>query len=142
MTTMSGASVQSGNRSEAESVLQERFGRLSTMMAKGASAEELLEFLYWPEVVIAGEGLGKAYRGLEDLLPLAREYVAQMGKDCTWTLSDPIVSSGDVASSYVQVTCRYGGEKPDANYCALYVWQRRGSDWKVIHEQLCVGTMR
>ena len=86
MTTMSGASVQSGNRSEAESVLQERFGRLSTMMAKGASAEELLEFLYWPEVVIAGEGLGKAYRGLEDLLPLAREYVAQMGKDCIPTL--------------------------------------------------------
>jgi ketosteroid isomerase-like protein len=124
----------------ASGYIRARYRELSTKMANGVSAEDLMEFLYWPDVVVAGEGLGQVYRGVDALLPLAREFVKQMGSDCLWTAIDPIISSGDLASSVAQVTCRYGGEQPDANYCALYVWQRRGEQWKVVHEQLCVGT--
>ncbi len=114
---------------------------LSALIARKATAQEVLTHLYWPDVVVAGEGFGQAVHGVENLRPLAVEYLQQMGTDCSFVPSEPVLVSGDLASSFVQVTCRYHGAQPDAHYCALYVWQRRGADWKVAHEQVCQGSI-
>jgi hypothetical protein len=119
--------------------LEARLLNLRALFARGASAEEILPLLYWPDVVAAGEGLGQIYRGIPNLLPLAGEYVASMGRDCTWTLTDPVVSSDTVASTMLKINCHYDDGRADANYYALYVWERRGDEWKVAQEFLCVA---
>ena len=126
-----------------EAIILERYQALEAMMAIGSPPEKIAHFLYWPDVVVAGEGLGRVYRGLDDLSPMFTAVVSQeLSKDCSWTMTDSMIHSGNVAAVFTQVTSRYGAEKPDANFCALYVWEKRGSDWKVAREQVCNGMMR
>jgi hypothetical protein len=40
---------------------------------------------------------------------------------------------------FIQVECRHGDAQPSDYFCPLYVWLRRGGEWKVIHEQACVA---
>jgi hypothetical protein len=142
MDTKQGLGVGESAVADVEADLAGRLAKLTRMMASGVTADEVVDFLYWPEIVVAGEGLGKAYRGFAELRPLLRDYLGQLGKDCSWTITDPVVTSGDVASTLIQVTCRYGGEQPDANYSVIYVWQRRAKEWKVVHELVCVGVLK
>lgn len=142
MNTKRSLGAGEGTAADVEADLAGRLAKLSGMMARGATADEVVDFLYWPEIVVAGEGLGKAYRGFAELRPLLREFLGHLGTDCSWTITDPVVTSGDVASTLIQVTCRYGGKQPDANYCVVYVWHRRANEWKVVHELVCVGVLK
>jgi len=123
--------------------LTDRYEKLSEMMAQATPPADIARFLYWPEIVVAGEGLGRVYRGLDDLMPMFVAVVStELSSNCSWTVTDPFVTSESVAAAFTQVTSHFGGTKPDTNYCALYVWEKRGTDWKVIREQVCNGLMR
>jgi len=127
---------------EVDRALMDRLAHLRQLFARNAGAEEVLQFLCWPEFVTTAEGAGKVLRGLDEVLPAAKEIMQAMGTDCTWTVTDPIISSGDLASMFTQITCHYADVRPLSTYCVLYVWQRRGDDWKVIHEMVCQGALR
>jgi len=117
-----------------------RYAGMSALFAQQASPEEVYDYLYWPELVTTGEGLPCVFRGKENLMPTVAEFMAAMGTDCVWTSVDPIIVSGNLASSLMQVSCRYP-DAPTVDYRAIYVWQKRGETWKVIHEMLCLGTV-
>ena len=122
--------------------LAKRLTRLEAMTRQGVAPEQIAAFLYWPDIVVAGEGLGRVYRGLDDLLPMFCDVVThQLSRDCSWTITDDVVHSGDVAATFLQVSSRYGEGQPDAHFCALYVWERRQGDWKVVREQVSLGLM-
>jgi ketosteroid isomerase-like protein len=123
--------------------LEHRLAQLEDMTRRAVPPEDIAHFLYWPDVVVAGEGLERAYHSLPDMLPMFCDVVSnQLSRDCSWRITHDLVHSGDVAATFLQVTSRYGEGQPDANFCALYVWERRQGDWKVIREQVSLGLMR
>ena len=119
--------------------LQARLSELSVLMTRDDAADVIVDSLYWPEIVVTGEGFGRIILGRAELLPVLSEYVGVMGRDCTWTMVEPAVVTEDTVSMFLQIECRRGDAQPSDYFCALYVWLRRGSEWKVIHEQACVG---
>jgi hypothetical protein len=121
--------------------LQERLKEFSALMREDDPAPRILQRLYWPDIVVTGEGFGRIIRGREELLPVLSEYVGVMGRDCVWTLVEPAIVTSDMVSMFIQIECRHGAAAPPDYFCALYVWLRRGEEWKVIHEQACVGNV-
>lgn len=106
--------------------------------AADSGADVIVPFLYWPEVVGIVEGVPKVFRGVAEVLVFAHEFIPAMGRDVVFEITDPVILSGDLASTQVRITCRHAGGT-DEIYRALYVWQRRGDAWKVIHEIVCAG---
>lgn len=133
------ADVPGAANAEVTAAILHRLETLSAHYAQGSDPEAIVRFLFWPEITTTGEGIDQVYRGIDAVLPLAREFSGAMGRDVTWTLNDPVIASGDLAYCLAQVTCRYA-DREAVSYRALYVWQRRGDDWKVLNEMLCLGT--
>jgi ketosteroid isomerase-like protein len=131
--------VQSRAQADVLLHLQARLGELSVLMTRDDAAELIVDSLYWPDIVVTGEGFGRIIRGREELLPVLSEYVGVMGRDCTWTMVEPAVVTDDMVSMFIQVECRQGDAQSSDYFCPLYVWLRRGGEWKVIHEQACVA---
>ena len=119
-------------------VILQRFDAASRMFARGQGADDLVASVYWPEVLAVAEGVPNILRGMDDLLPFAREFVPQLGRDVTFSVDDPILASGDLASCLAQVRCRHQ-DRPDEVHRVLYIWQRRGDEWRVVQEMLCAG---
>lgn len=123
--------------------LQGVYDTLRRITLDGASAEEIGKFMYWPEAMVDGEGLEKAFHSLAEYQPAMAELLAVMGKDCEATFRDPVVTSGALAAVYGQVNCRYKESgKPDLVAHALWIWERRGKEWKIIREAYLNGPLR
>lgn len=113
-------------------------GRLevvSGLFARKASADEIVTYMCWPEVVIASDA-SPIRHGIDELLPSAREFVAGMGHDVVFEVIGSIVSSDQSASCLAYVKCLHEGQETSVS-TALYVWERRDDDWKVIREMVC-----
>ena len=116
--------------------IAERLRIAEEMFADGRGADAIVPFIYWPEIVAILERVPTVFRGIDMLLPFAREFVPSLGRNVTIELTDPILNSGDLVSSHVQIKAENGDESA-AVYHALYIWQRRGGDWKIVHEMVC-----
>jgi hypothetical protein len=121
---------------EANSAILQRLESASEMLARGAGADLIIASAYWPEIVAIAEGNPTIFRGMDEFLPFAREFVPQLGRNVEFAVNDPIVASGDLASSVVQATCRHH-DRPDEVFRLIYVWQRRGNEWKIVQEMMC-----
>lgn len=115
--------------------ISKRLAAVSVMFAEGASADDIVAYMNWPEVIIGSEG-SPIRHGVDELMPSARDFVSLMGTDVIFELVGPILASGDLASSMVAVRCNYPDRPPMVSN-ALYVWERRGTEWKVVREMLC-----
>lgn len=122
--------------------VEARYRLLEKLFASGASADAVYKELYWPEIVATGQGEPKVYRGPAEMKPLLGQYLQEMGRACKYSVFDPAVQDGDLAVVWTQLTCNYGQAKPAMNLRVLYVWQRRGQDWRVIREAWSDGTMK
>nr|WP_087575068.1 hypothetical protein [Sphingomonas sp. CDS-1] len=121
---------------EIVTAITQRLQVAEEMFAQGRGADDIVSFIYWPEIVGIIEGVATVFRGVDMLLPFAREFVPSLGRNVTIKMTDPIISSGDIASSHVQIAA----ENEDGSggvYHALYIWQRRDDDWKIVHEMVC-----
>ena len=122
--------------------VEARYRLLEKLFAAGASAEAVYKELYWPEIVATGQGESKVYRGPAEMTPLLGEYLKAMGRNCRYSVADPAVQDGNLSVVWTQLSCTYGQGKPDLNLRVLYVWQRRGEQWRVIREAWSDGKIQ
>ena len=124
----------------AEAAIKAKYAEFAQILADGGDALTLAEAMYWPEVVVTGEGIDKVYHHLSEMVEIAEDFGELLGRNASWTLAEPLLVSGDLASAYTQLRCTYD-DKPPYTLRILYVWHRRGGQWKVAHEMLCAGEM-
>lgn len=115
--------------------MRKRFSAISEMYARGTDADELVGYLNWPDSIVVGEGT-PLLRNRDELLPIARPFVVDMGRDVEFSICAPVLAAGNLASCLALITCRYP-DRPAVRYYALYNWQQRGGEWKVVREMLC-----
>jgi hypothetical protein len=120
--------------------LEHELDTFTDMEEQGVPAEELTKRFYWPEAVLAGEGVAKAARGPVEVAALVKSAGADVGV-CRHALYDPIVYSGHVASLIFDYTCQPPGNKPPMKFNTIYVWERRGKEWKIIREMFVSGSL-
>lgn len=125
-------------RADIAEIIHDILDQASAMFASEKHADEIVDYLYWPEIIAVLEGDPTIFRGTRELLPFARQFVPQLGRNVDFHIDDPITISADMASAVVKVISHYEDKSDEINY-ALYVWQRREDDWKIIQEMLCVG---
>ncbi|HEV2598876.1 hypothetical protein [Sphingopyxis sp.] len=114
-----------------------KYAEVSAMFAAGRSGDEILQVLNWPDGIVTLPMPPYLFRGTAELLPTAREFATSMGRNVTFELQGAVLGAGDLAAATVLVTSHHDDRAADANY-VLYVWQRRGEEWKVIREAVVV----
>ncbi len=123
----------------AEQIWQ-RFETFTSMIAEGTTADDIAAMFVWPEICVLAEGSPALFRGMDEVLPFAREVFAQVGRDVVFGPSSPIISSGDLAWCLAQLTCRFP-DKLDETYRISYTWQRRDGEWRAICEVMGNGSL-
>jgi hypothetical protein len=109
----------------------------------GASATEFSQLLYSPDLVVVGEGWPRAIRGVEAFLPDLTALLDGWGPnaDLTFAIVDPVFSSGDVATTLVDVCVAPKTATANAEfYRVVYAWTRTANRWRVAAEMYTVGS--
>ena len=119
--------------------LQQKYAEIQKLIQEGAPADTIRTALYWPELINAGEGK-PTYRDQATFAPAFVNAIAHLGKDCAISLAEPAVVGTHIAGVYSQFHCTYA-DKPDLDLRVLYVWQKRGNEWKVALEGYNKGKM-
>ena len=88
--------------------------------------------LYWPDVIIDGEG-GPTQHGFDEMLAAMPETLEFVGDNCKFVFTDPAIVTEHVVVQRSGFNCKMGVE-PDVDLRLLYVWQKRGETWKVVRE--------
>ena len=129
----------SGMKSELARVLQQAGDALRA----GASARQFAALLYAPDLVVVGEGWPRAIRGVEAFLPDLTTLLDGWGPnaDLTFTIVDPVLAGGDVATTLVDVYVapKKAGASAE-HYRVVYGWRRAAPDWRVATEMYTVGS--
>ena len=58
------------------------FDRVESMIAGGRSVDDIVMSVVWPEIIIVAEGYPTCFRGLDEVLPFAREALRANGARC------------------------------------------------------------
>ena len=119
--------------------LQEKYSAMQDMVQSGAPADKMLEAMYWPELIIAGEG-APTYHGIESFRQPFAETMSALGSNCGFANDSPVISTSDLAAVFSEFVCSYE-DAEDLKIRILYVWQKRNGEWKVIRENYSVGEM-
>jgi hypothetical protein len=139
---MANQTAEQANQAEVCAQLDEKLRQLEAMMRENVATDEIARFLYWPEIVVANEGVEKVYRTFPEFLEMFADVVdSELSRDASWTSIDPVLASGDLAVALYQVTFRFPDGREDLHSRALYTWQRRGDEWKVAMEMAGAGTL-
>jgi len=129
----------SGMKAELARVLQQAGDALRA----GASARQFAALLYAPDLVVVGEGWPRAIRGVEAFLPDLTTLLDGWGPnaDLTFTIVDPVLAGGDVATTLVDVYVapKQAGASAE-HYRVVYGWRHAAPDWRVATEMYTVGT--
>lgn len=110
-----------------------KLDRWCEMIKEKSTALKIAAEMYWPEAMMNGEGAPKTFRGLVEIEPFFAA-IATGGLDGKFVVTDPAVTSGSLSTIFTQMTIKGGGGNPDFVSAALMVWEKRGSDWKIIRE--------
>ncbi len=112
----------------------------SALMAKGAPPAAIVEQAYWPDAVTVMEGVPTAIRGKGPLTDvMAASSKEGVGMKCAFTIDEPVMVSGDIASTFSAATCGEGDKAMKMR--TLYVWQNRDGHWKIIREMIAIGAL-
>jgi ketosteroid isomerase-like protein len=109
----------------------------------GANARVFSQLLYAPDLVVVGEGWPRAIRGVEAFLPDLTTLLDGWGPnaDLTFTIVDPVIADGDVATTLVDVYVAPNKSLPSAEcYRVVYAWTRTAGGWRVAAEMYTVGS--
>ena len=109
----------------------------------GASATEFSRLLYSPDLTVVGEGWPRAIRGVEAFLPDLTVLLDGWGPnaDLTFSIVDPVIASGDVATTLVDVFVAPKAPNSTAEYYrVVYAWKRAANGWRVAAEMYTVGS--
>ena len=122
----------------AASEIVKKMTSVSHMVNSGQTANDIFQFLCWPDMATVSEGAPTVSRGTEAVVALVHEYLQGMGQNVVFEVKGPVTSSADLAYCLAQITARHEG-KPDEVYRLLAIWQRRGGEWKMVQEMLGAG---
>lgn len=109
------------------------FEVLEKIRREGGDPEKLLRYMYWPDVIIDGSGSSKTYKDLADAMPDMKAIVASMHGKCGYDFRYPTVASPNLVVVFGGVECQEG-DRPPVRTKAMWVWLKRGTDWKIIRE--------
>ncbi len=124
----------------AQKAIDAKMAELAKLMARGEKGLVIVKAIYWPEASAGVDGMPKLLEGHAALGELMQASVPAGGITCTFTQAGPLVVSGNMATSFGSASCvRPGGDKPELSR-SLHVWQKRGKQWKIVREQLGMGT--
>jgi hypothetical protein len=125
----------------AQGAIDAKFAELASNMARGETGARIVAKLYWPEASAGVEGMAKPLTGLAELGALMQASVPTgTGIVCKFTQSGKLVVSRNMASSFGTASCQKpGSDKPEVSR-SLHVWEKRGIEWKIIREQLAMGS--
>ena len=90
-----------------------------------------------------GGARGKG-KGTGAVTPEVAALIGSVGGDvgvCHHAKYNPIVYSGRVASLILEYTCHPPAGKPALQFNTIYVWEKRGKDWKIITEMYVSGSL-
>jgi hypothetical protein len=130
-----GATASAGGEGSAalNALLVHSLETFTELEEKGMPAEELTKRFYWSDALLTGEGATKAARGYDEVAAMVKAAGTEIGV-CHHKQSDRIVHSGSVASLILEYSCQPPGAKPPTKFSAIYVWEKRGKEWKIIRE--------
>ena len=125
-----------------DAAIQARYSAVEKMVNSGAPSADVGRALYWPNVIVTGQGAEKVSHGLDQLQPVLAAVLKDLGTHCKFIVKDPQAQSGGLTAVFSQLTCKAAvAGQPDINLRLLYVWERRGNDWKVVREMYSEGAM-
>lgn len=113
--------------------------------AQGLSASDLAKRFYMPHVTIIGEGESEAKRGMEAAVKALQDWNDYLGpggqKGCHFTMQEPVVSAGDMASAYAVLSCKPNPPKLEKGETIrqLFVFKRTPAGWRVAQEMWQAG---
>ena len=117
-------------------------------IANGASATELSEMLYAPDIIEVGEGEPGPKLGMKSAIAEVEAHWASLGpgghKKCKLRLADyPGLASETTYASFVVLHCE---PNPPAlmeaqDIRCLYVWKKLPQGWRVVMFQWGIGTL-
>ncbi|MCP2067569.1 UNVERIFIED_ORG: hypothetical protein J2Y84_002895 [Pseudomonas reinekei] len=113
--------------------------------AQGMSASDLAKRFYMPDVTITGEGEAQAKRGMEAAVTALQDWNDYLGpggqKGCHFTMQEPVVSAGDMASAYAVLSCAPNPPKLEKGETIrqLFVFKRTSAGWRVAQEMWQAG---
>jgi len=112
-------------------------------LARGASAEEILDMLYHDDVFVVGEGVERATRGRIDFASELEGLLEFWGgaPKCSYEMEGPILHSGSVAVTFVNFVCAGEGQREDSVYRALYGWAETDLGWRIQLEMYGEGAL-
>jgi ketosteroid isomerase-like protein len=135
--------INDGPKSDPATVrteLKAHLDETAALLAKGSPAAAIVDQAYWPDAVTVMEGVPAALRGTEPLTGvMAASSKEGVGMTCDFTLDEPVILSGDVASAFSAATCGEGDKTMKMR--TLYVWQQRDGHWKIIREMISQGAL-
>lgn len=108
----------------------------------GARATEFAEMLYSPDLIVVGEGWPRAIRGVAAFLSDLQALLDGWGPnaDLTFSIVDPVIADGAVASTLVDVHVAPKSPAAEAErYRVVYAWKRTPRGWRVATEMYTVG---
>lgn len=137
---MAAAPAEPAGAAALSKFLEHELETFTELEEKGVSAAELTKRFYWPEAVLTGEGVPKAARSPAEVAALIGSVGGDVGV-CHHAKYNPIVYSGRVASLILEYTCHPPAGKPALQFNTIYVWEKRGKDWKIITEMYVSGSL-
>lgn len=111
----------------------------------GLTTTELAKRFYTEDAIIAGEGEAAPRRGIKGAVAALDEWFAYLGpggnKGCNFTVQDGVVSSGNMASVFVVLSCKPNPPKTDKQETIrqLFVLKRTPQGWRVVQEMWQAG---
>lgn len=141
-TAADAAGTASGETAAALNLfLSDRLETFTELEERGTPAADLSRQFYWPDALLTGEGAGKAARGFDEVAAMIKAAGTELGS-CHHAQFDPIVYSGRLASQIFEYTCKTADGKPATKFSTIYVWEKRGKEWKIIREMFVSGGLR
>lgn len=125
--------------------IQDALTKQQAANADGLDAAGLARRFYTQDVVIIGEGEKAPSRGIDAAIKAMQDWNDYLGpggqKKCTFELEDPVIGTGDTASSFVVLGCKANPPKlaKDEIIRQLFVWKRTPQGWRVALEMWQAG---
>jgi SnoaL-like domain len=125
----------------ADKAIVAQYAAVEKLVNAGAPVADVGHALYWPNVIVAGQGNEKTAHGYAELEPVLASVLKDLGTHCHFQVQNPTVQNGAMAAAFSQLTCKAAAGQPDINLRLLYVWERRGTQWRVVREMYTDGVM-
>jgi ketosteroid isomerase-like protein len=122
-----------------------KLGEVTAALTRGDSVEQTTKMMYADDAIIVEPGKDShVIRGISAITKANQEWMDDLGpggvKSCRFTVIDPVVSSANTFSSWLNLFCKAPPGKPeDSNARLLYVWRKTPAGWRVTLEAVEEG---